>query len=85
MDAAKVQNWAVEPQKKKTAWMVRVRFPAKEKISLFYSVQTGCRAHPTYYGALSPGVEWQERQDDHSPPPNAEDQDCGSMPPRRSA
>jgi hypothetical protein len=48
------------------------QFPAGAKdFSLVYSVQTGFGTHPTSHpvgtGGSFSGVEWQEREDDHSP------------------
>jgi hypothetical protein len=47
-----------------------------QEFSLLQVVQTGSGVHPTSYpmvpGALSPGVKWQVREANHSPPTSAE-------------
>jgi hypothetical protein len=46
-----------------------------KKLSLLHTVQTGSGVHPTSFpmdtGPLSPGVKWQGRETDRSPPTTA--------------
>jgi hypothetical protein len=64
-----------------TGWTAGVRFPPVHDFSLLHSVQTGVGAHPALPGAPSPGVKWQGREADHSPPPSAEVKNGGAIPP----
>jgi hypothetical protein len=56
---------------------VGVRVPVGSRILTFLYLQTGSRVHPTSYrlgsrDSFPPGVKWQGREADRSPPTNAE-------------
>jgi hypothetical protein len=51
-------------------------FRQRQEALIFYYAQTGSRAYPVSYtvdiGNVSPGVKWEGREADHSPPSSAE-------------
>jgi hypothetical protein len=58
---------------------------ARQDFSLLHSVQTDSGAHQVSYpmgtGGSFPGVKWQGREADHSPPSSAEVKKGGAIPP----
>jgi hypothetical protein len=59
-----------------------VRVPVESRVSLLHIVQTGSGANPAYQmgtGSFLPGVKWQRRETDYSPPTSAESRKRGAI------